>query len=421
MFGSLGSALKSAVHRIGIGSVISAKDVEKTVREIRIALLEADVALPVIKSFLQRVQDEALGKNIMRSLRPDQMMTKIVHDEMLALLHNEPVSWANNSSILILGLQGSGKTTLCGKLAFMFKTQKISTLLVSLDPYRPAAQHQLNILGNSIGTNVLSVIEGEDVYATARRALAQKSSYQHIIFDTAGRLHVDTKLMEELIQLQKIIKAQEVVLVCDSLIGQNITDVAKAFSQLPLTGIALSKLDANHKAGVILSLKSLLKLPIKILGTGEKAQDFMLWDAKRIVNRILDQGDLTELVQKTTQILSQETQAQQLKRLQEGKLTLDDLVIQMDNLQKMGGLASVLKLIPGMGSVLESIKNKDTSLNKEKAILSSMTPKERKNPKILDASRKKRIAKGSGTTVQDVNQLLTRFGHIKKIMGNFSR
>ncbi|PPE05582.1 signal recognition particle protein [Holospora curviuscula] len=418
MFGRLGTALRSAVQRMGMGSVITQKDIERTLREIRVALLEADVALPVIKAFLGRVQEQALGKNIVRSLRPDQVISKIVYDETLALVNNAPVQWAKNSCILAVGLQGSGKTTLCGKLAFMFQTQKISTLLVSLDPYRPAAQTQLTVLGHSIGVDVLSVVPGEDVYTTAKRALTYKSSYEHVIFDTAGRLHVDTALMQELTELQNILRAKEVLLVCDSLIGQSITEVIKAFSQFPLTGIALSKLDANHKAGVILSLKSLLNLPIKILGTGEKPQDFMLWDAKRIVNRILDQGDLTELVEKTTQALSKETQAQQLQRLRQGIFTLDDLILQMNALQKMGGLSSLLKLIPGMGTVLESLQNKDTSFKKEKAILSSMTPKERKDPKILDASRKRRVAKGSGTTVQDINQLLTRFGNIKKILGN---
>ncbi|GAJ46075.1 signal recognition particle protein [Holospora elegans E1] len=420
MFGRLGVSVRNAVQRIGNGSVVTQKDIDKALREIRIALLEADVALPVIKTFLQKVQDQALGRNLVKSLYPDQLISKIVYDEMLALVNNDPVHWARRSSILVMGLQGSGKTTLCGKLAFMFKAQNISTLLVSLDPYRPAAQSQLAVIGNSIGVDVLPVVE-EDVYTTAKRALSKTPFYDHIIFDTAGRLHVDKELMEELVQLQSIIRAKENLLVCDSLIGQSITEVSKSFSKLTLNGIALSKLDANHKAGVILSLKSLLDLPIKFLGTGEKPQDFMQWDAKRIVNRILDQGDIAELVHKTTQLLSHETHAQQLSRIQKGIFTLDDLIVQMDAMQKMGGLSSILKLIPGMGAILESLQNKDTSFKKEKAILSSMTVKERKDPKILDASRKKRIARGSGTTVQDVNQLLTRFGEMKKMFGKFSK
>ncbi|WP_021827436.1 signal recognition particle protein [Holospora obtusa] len=421
MFGRLGVAVRSAVQRIGGGSVVTQKDIDKTLREIRIAMLEADVSLSVIKTFLQKIQDQALGQNVMKSLRPDHLISKIVYDEMLSLVHNDPVQWTQNSSILIMGLQGSGKTTLCGKLAYMFKNQKFSTLLVSLDPYRPAAQTQLSVIANSIGVDVLPSLKGEDVYATARRALIKKSSYDYIIFDTAGRLHVDQELMQELIGLQALIQAKENLLVCDSLMGQSITDVAKSFSQLSLNGVALSKLDANHKSGIILSLKSLLNLPIKALGTGEKPQDFMQWDAKRVISRILDQGDITELVQKTTQLLSQENHAQQLARLQKGIFTLDDLVIQMNAMQKMGGLSSILKLIPGMGGILESLQGKDVSFKKEKAILSSMTPKERKDPRILDASRKKRIAKGSGTTVQDINQLLTRFMEMKKIFGKFPK
>jgi signal recognition particle subunit SRP54 len=322
---------------------------------------------------------------------------------------------------MCVGLQGSGKTTLCSKLAYLFREKKEKVLLVSLDPYRPGAQEQLRILAEQVGVDVLPVIAREDVRDTAKRALAHRKTYDRIIFDTAGRLHIDQALMKELHDLDKIIQAKEVLLVCDSLMGQSVKDVVEAFSELPLSGVALSKLDANHKAGILLSLKFLLKKPVKVLGTGEKPEDVMAWDAKRLVGRILDQGDIAELVQRTTQAVSLETQEKQLDRLKQGIFTLDDLITQLDAMNKMGGLNTILKFIPGMRNVSAALEDKDTSFKKEKAMLSSMTSKERKNPKILNASRKVRIAKGSGTQVSDLNQLLSRFEQMKKMLQQFSK
>ena len=411
----------NAIQRLAGRGVMTEQDLKQTLREVRVALLEADVVFPVIKSFLAQVEAQAIGQKLLKSVRPDQLLMKIVYDEMLGLLDNEATVWTPALSVMCVGLQGSGKTTLCSKLAYLFHGKKEKVLLVSLDPYRPGAQEQLRILAQQVGVDALPIIVGEDVRDTAKRALAQSSRYDRIIFDTAGRLHIDQELMKELHDLYDIIRAKEVLLVCDSLMGQSVKDVVEAFSQLPLSGVALSKLDANHKAGILLSLKFLLKKPVKVLGTGEKPEDVMAWDAKRLVGRILDQGDITELVQRTTQAVSLETQEKQFDRLKQGIFTLDDLITQLDAMNKMGGLNTILKFIPGMRNVSAALEDKDTSFKKEKAMLSSMTSKERKNPKLLNASRKVRIAKGSGTQVSDINQLLSRFEQMKKMMQQFSK
>lgn len=421
MLERLGQSMLNAIQRIAGRGVMTEQDLKQTLREVRVALLEADVVFPVIKSFLTQVEVQAIGQKLLKSVRPDQLLMKIVYDEMLALLDNEVTVWTPASSVMCVGLQGSGKTTLCSKLAYLFHGTKEKVLLVSLDPYRPGAQEQLRVLAQQVGVDALPVIEGEDVRDTAKRALALSKSYDRVIFDTAGRLHIDQELMKELHDLYGIIRAKEVLLVCDSLMGQSVKDVVEAFSQLPLSGVALSKLDANHKAGILLSLKFLLKKPVKVLGTGEKPEDVMAWDAKRLVGRILDQGDITELVQRTTQAVSLETQEKQFDRLKQGIFTLDDLITQLDAMNKMGGLNTILKFIPGMRNVSAALEDKDTSFKKEKAMLSSMTSKERKNPKLLNASRKVRIAKGSGTQVSDLNQLLSRFEKMKKMMQQFSK
>ncbi len=421
MLERLGQSMLNAIQRMAGRGVMTEQDLKQTLRDVRVALLEADVVFPVIKNFLAQVEAQAIGQKLLKSVRPDQLLMKIVYDEMMALLDNEATVWALGSSVMCVGLQGSGKTTLCSKLAYLFREKKEKVLLVSLDPYRPGAQEQLRILAEQVGVDPLPVIAREDVRDTAKRALAHSKTYDRIIFDTAGRLHIDQALMKELHDLDKIIQAKEVLLVCDSLMGQSVKDVVEAFSELPLSGVALSKLDANHKAGILLSLKFLLKKPVKVLGTGEKPEDVMAWDAKRLVGRILDQGDITELVQRTTQAVSLETQEKQFDRLKQGIFTLDDLITQLDAMNKMGGLNTILKFIPGMRNVSAALQDKDTSFKKEKAMLSSMTSKERKNPKILNASRKLRIAKGSGTQVSDLNQLLSRFEQMKKMLQQFSK
>ncbi|MBL3284238.1 Signal recognition particle protein [Rickettsiales endosymbiont of Paramecium tredecaurelia] len=422
MFETLTKNLSAIFNKISSGGKLSEKQVDQVLDQIKIALIESDVNLKVVESFVSQVRDDAVGLKVVDSVSPHQMMIKIVYDQIVKSLkkENHEIKITQNKplSIMMVGLQGSGKTTACAKIANYFKDKK--TLLVSLDTYRPAAQEQLKILAQTLQCESLDIVAEENPEQIARRAIdfANKSGFELIIYDTAGRLQIDAKMMSEACELQNMIKPQETLLVIDSLIGQEGLNVAREFDKaLKLSGMILSRIDSDSKGGVALSV-SVLSHPIKFLSTGEKVTDLELFDAQRIANRILDQGDVVAFVEKA-QAVAEEVETEKItKRIQKGKFNLNDYLVMMSSIDKMGGVMGVVSFLPGMSSVADKIKDSgsDNILKKHKAIIFSMTPKERKDPDLLNASRKQRIAKGSGTTVQDINLLMKQYEKMKSVV-----
>jgi signal recognition particle subunit SRP54 len=433
----LGGRLLSIFSGMRGRGVLGQDDVNTALRQVRMALLEADVALPAVKSLTEQLQTDAVGAKVATSLRPDQVMTKIVHDRLVDMLaHPKPgleKSPCGLTTWMLVGLQGSGKTTMASKLAWWSSTQTGTLkakriLMASADIYRPAALLQLEQLANQLKEKALAVdslpiMQDEPPATTAKRAQAysQQNGYDLLIFDTAGRLQLDSAMMDEAQALASILKPTELILVIDSLTGQNAVPLATGFAEhLPLTGLALSRIDADHRGGAALSVRFATSLPIKAMGTGERPQDFELFDGHRIAGRILDQGDVVSLVEKVQNELPKEAMQGMMARFSRGIFTLDDLAKQIDQIGKMGGLSSLLGLMPGIRQLKEmmpgQIDQGAKKMGHQKAILSSMTARERRMPALLDASRKQRIAKGSGTTPAQVNQLLKGFEQMQKMV-----
>lgn len=424
MFDALTNKLSGIFARLGSRGVLSEKDIEEGLREIRLALLEADVSLPVVKEFMAKVKEKALGEKVVKSIRPDQQIVKIVYDELVNLLGAEE-SGLNFKAvppavILMVGLQGSGKTTTSAKIALKLKKNK-RVLLASLDVYRPAAQEQLSQLGQQIAVDVLPIVAKEKPLEITKRALeaGRKGLYDVLILDTAGRLQIDETLMAEVAAVKKLASPTETLLVADALIGQEACNVAKEFNdKVGITGLVLTRVDGSSRAGAALSMKMISGAPLKFLGTGEKLEDIEEFHADRLAGRILDKGDVVSLVEKAMENVNREETEAMAKKMLKGKFDLNDMLNQMRQMQKLGSMSSIMGMLPGLSKYKEQIEavNADSIMKKQEAIILSMTKGERRNPDIIKASRKKRIASGAGVEVHEVNKLLKSYEQMSTMM-----
>jgi signal recognition particle subunit SRP54 len=433
MFQTLTQNLTKIFDKIKGAGALTEAHIDSAMRDIRIALLEADVALPVVRAFISEVSEKAKGVEVVKSVSPAQMVIKIINDEMIRLLQpDENESKINLQSVppvnlLIVGLQGSGKTTASAKLALKLKNTGKKVLLVSLDTYRPAAQDQLEILAKSIEVDSLPIIKEQLPIAITERAItaAKLSGYDVVIYDTAGRLHIDDDMINEAIKVKSLVKPTETFLVMDAMIGQDAVNVASNFNhKLDITGVILSRIDGDSKGGAALSVRYITGKPIKFLSTGEKPDEFEEFDAKRIASRILDMGDVVSFVERAASVIDRSEAEKTAAKLKKGQFDLDDYISQIKMIKKMGGLGSMMNFLPGISKLSDKIgdlSSGEKALVSQMAIVNSMTKKERKNPDILNASRKKRVATGSGTTVQQVNILLKQFKQISTTMKKVSR
>ena len=430
MFEALSDKLAGVFNKITSRGVLSEDDINTAMREIRIALLEADVSLPVVKDFIAQVKEQALGEKVVRSIQPGQMVVKIVHDELLKLLDAGNAGLNLNApapvNILMVGLQGSGKTTTAAKLAKrLADKQKKKVLLVSLDIYRPAAQEQLAQLASQIGGVSLPVVKGEKPAATTKRAqeFARKGCFDVIILDSAGRLHIDRELMDEVKEVKQIANPTEVLLVADAMIGQDACTVAKEFNeQVGVTGLVLTRIDGSSRAGAALSMKMTAGVPIKFLGTGEKLDEIEEFHADRLAGRILGQGDVVSLVERAMDNVNKEDAEKLAQKMMKGSFNLEDMLAQLRQIQKIGSLGGIMGMLPGLSKFSSQIEaaGGDKLIKKQEAIILSMTAKERRSPDIIKASRKKRIAAGAGVEVHEVNKLLKSFEQMRKLIKQFS-
>lgn len=427
MFESLGDRLQNAVSKIKGYGKITEDNISEMMREIRLALLEADVNYQVVKEFTNNVKEKALGEEVKRSIKPGDMFVKILNDELTELLGGEekPLNLKGNpATLMLVGLQGSGKTTTIGKLAnYLRKKHAKKPLLVACDVYRPAAIDQLKQLGKQLNIEVYEEGKNNPV-EIAKNAInyAKENKYDYVLIDTAGRLHVDEELMEELENIRKEVSPDEILLVIDAMMGQDAINVITGFNdKLPLTGVILTKLDGDTRGGVALSVRHLTNVPIKFIGVSEKLDGLDSFDPKRMAGRILGMGDIVSLVEKATEAIDEKEAEKAAKKMQSGKFDLEDFLNQMKQIKKLGPLENLIKLIPGASKMgLNNINIDPKQMAHIEAIILSMTPAERRNPDIIKASRKTRIAKGCGLSVQEVNKLLTQFDQMKKMMKQFT-
>ncbi len=426
VFGGLSDKLNHIFSKLTKRGKLTELEIKQAMREVRIALLEADVNLLVAKDFVNKVSEKALGQDVLKSLSPTQQVIKIVADELTELMGstNAKLLVADNlpTVIMMCGLQGAGKTTLSGKLSLYLKKNGKKPLLVACDVYRPAAIDQLKVVGKQAGVEVFSEGQGKAVKIAKNGVeYAKKYGYDTVIIDTAGRLHIDEELMNELIEINDAVKPTEILLTVDSMIGQDAVNVAKSFDEkLPITGAVLTKLDGDTRGGACLSVKAVTGKPIKFASVGEKLGDLEPFYPDRMAKRILGMGDVMSLIEKAQEAVNEEDVKKLEKHFKENTFTLDDYLSQFDMIKKMGGVSDILGMLPGMGmGKLKGVKAEDideSKLERTKAIILSMTKREKKDPSILNYSRKQRIAKGSGTTVQEINQLLKQFEQIKQLM-----
>ncbi|MBQ3435752.1 MAG: signal recognition particle protein [Bacilli bacterium] len=425
MFENLGDRLQNAIDKIKGYGKITEENIGEAMREIRLALLEADVNYKVVKEFTNNVKEKALGEEVKKSINPGDLFVKIVNDELTELLGGEaaPLNLAGSPAILMLvGLQGSGKTTTIGKLAnFLRKKHAKKPLLVACDVYRPAAIDQLKTIGKQLNIEVYE--EGKkDPVGIADNAIryARENGYDYVLIDTAGRLHIDEELMDELNNIKDKVHPKEILLVIDAMMGQDAINVIEGFNnKLDLTGVILTKLDGDTRGGVSLSVRHLTNVPIKFIGTSEKLDGLDSFDPERMAGRILGMGDVVSLVEKAEEAIDEKEAMKSAKRLESGKFDLEDFLSTMNQMKKLGPLENIIKMLPGAKKMgLTNIKVNPKDMAHIEAIVLSMTPKERRNPDIIKASRKTRIAKGSGTSVQEVNKLLMQFEQMKKMMKN---
>ncbi|SVA22096.1 uncharacterized protein METZ01_LOCUS74950 [marine metagenome] len=427
MFGTLNEKLEKIVKSIAGRATISEDDLDITLREIRIALLEADVALSVVKDFIENIKSNIIGQEVLKSIKPDQMIIKLVQEELIKILglNNEPLNIAKTgiTKILFCGLQGSGKTTTIAKVAnFIKKDSKKKILLVSADIYRPAAQEQLYVLGKQINVEFFDHQNSQSVEAITLESIkyAEKNLFDILLFDTAGRQVVDDKMMEELKTISQKLKPQETILVADSLTGQDAANIAKRFNEaVSITSSILTRVDGDGRGGAALSIKSITGAPIKFIGTGEKIDQLESFHPERIANRILGMGDIVSLVEKASENIDKKEMEDLAKKMSKGKFDLEDFASQLKQMGKMGGISGIMSMLPGISKaqkLMAENKISDDVINHQIAIISSMTKKERADPDIIKASRKIRISNGSGTRVQDVNKLLKQFFQSQKMM-----
>lgn len=438
IFSSLGEKLKNIFSKLTNRGKLTESEIKQAMREIRIALLEADVNLFVAKDFIAKVSEKAVGQEILKSLSPAQQVIKIVNEELIALMGstNSKLTVADNppTVIMMCGLQGAGKTTLCGKLALSLKKQGKKPLLVACDVYRPAAINQLKVVGKNAECDVFEMGNANPVKIAQKGVEhAKKFGYDTVIIDTAGRLQIDEELMQELEKIVQAVAPNEILLTIDAMIGQVAVEVAKTFNErLEITGVVLSKLDGDTRGGACLSVKAVTGKPIKYCSVGEKLTDLEPFYPDRMANRILGMGDVLTLIEKAQESFTEEQAKKMEKKMRENSFTLSDYLEQFETVQKMGGVGSLMSMLPqNMMPKGKNVKIDENAVNEEKikrtkAIILSMTKKERENPQILNYSRKMRIVKGSGTTIQEVNQLLKQFEQSKQMMkqmknGKFNR
>jgi signal recognition particle subunit SRP54 len=428
MFDALSERLRKTLGTLTGRGRVSAADVDAAMREVRLALLEADVNFKVVKDFVQRVRERATGVEVLESLTAGQQVVKIVNEELVALLSGGDRTFrltGNPATIVLVGLQGSGKTTTAAKLARHLHKQGRRPLLVAADPYRPAAADQLETLGKSLDIPVYRAPAGTDVLGIAKGGLeaARKQVRDTIILDTAGRLTVDVALMKEIADLSASVKASETLLVVDAMTGQEAVNVAEAFrGSVPVTGLVLTKIDGDARGGAALSISAVTGLPVKFLGTGEKTDALEPFYPDRLASRILGMGDVLTLIEKAQEHYDEKQAASMAEKLRKNSFTLEDMLQQMEQVRKMGPMGQLMEMIPGMGGLAkqaqESVDRGD--LKRVEAIIRSMTAAERRDPAILNAGRRRRIAKGSGTRLQDVNQLIKQFADLRKMMKQMS-
>ena len=427
MFESLGNRLQNALHKMKGYGKITEENIGEMMREIRLALLEADVNYQVVKEFTQDVKEQALGEEVQSSIKPGDLFVKIVKDKLTELLGGEsvPLSLKGNPAILMLvGLQGSGKTTTIGKLAsYLRKKHARKPLLVACDVYRPAAIDQLKQIGKQLNIEVYEEGKANPVQI-AKNAVsyAKEHGFDYVLVDTAGRLHIDEALMDELKELEKELMPEEILLVIDAMMGQDAINVITGFNEkLKLTGVILTKLDGDTRGGVALSVRHLTHVPIKFVGVSEKLDGLDFFDPERMAGRILGMGDIVSLVEKAQDAIDEKEAEKTAKKMQQGKFDLEDFLSTLKQMKKLGPLENLLKLIPGASKMgLNNVKIPTKQMAHIEAIILSMTAEERKKPEIIKASRKTRIAKGCGLSVQEVNKLLQQFDQMKKMMKQFS-
>jgi signal recognition particle subunit SRP54 len=431
MFEGLSEKLSGILDKLTRRGALSEEDVNAALREVRRALLEADVALEVVRSFTDKVRARAVGAEVLKSVTPGQMVVKIVHDQLVDMLGSEAGTIDLNAvppvPVLMVGLQGSGKTTTTAKIAKRLNEKGgRRVLMASLDTRRPAAQEQLAVLGKQVGVDTLPIVQGQSAVQIARRALdaARLGGFDVVMLDTAGRVTVDEALMAEVAEVKAATGPHEVLLVADALTGQDAVNTARAFDQrLGVTGIVLTRMDGDARGGAALSMRAVTGKPIKLIGTGEKVDALEEFHPSRVANRILGMGDIVSLVERAAENIDQEQALRAAERMRKGKFDLNDLRDQLAQMDKIGGMGGVLGMLPGMGKMKAQVEQaglSDGMIKRQRAIIDSMTAKERKNPDLLKASRKKRIAAGSGTKVEEVNKLLKmhrQMGDMMKMMG----
>ena len=423
MFNNLSEKLDKALHVLKGHGSITEVNVAETLKEVRRALLDADVNFKIAKEFTNKVKQKALGQNVLTTLQPGQLMVKIVKDELTDLMGGDAEGInlsASPSVILMSGLQGSGKTTFSGKLANYLKNKKTKKpLLVACDVYRPAAIDQLHVVGDQIGVEVYSDRENNDPVAIAKAGVAhaKSSGCNVVIIDTAGRLAVDQEMMDEISNIHSAISPQETLFVVDAMTGQDAVNTAKSFNDvLNFDGVILTKLDGDTRGGAAISIKSVVNKPIKFIGTGEKMEAIDVFHPSRMADRILGMGDVVSLVERAQEQFDEEEARKLQKKIAKNQFGFDDFLKQIQQIKKMGNMKDLVGMIPGAGKMMKDVDIDDDAFKHIEAIIHSMTPKERANPATLNASRKKRIGKGSGTSVQQVNQLLKQFNQMSKMM-----
>lgn len=429
VFEGLANRLQDTFNRLRGKGKLAESDVKEAMREVRLALLEADVNFKVVKDFVEKVRERAIGQEVLQSLTPGQHVIKIVNEELTALMGGEQAKLAKSKQsptvIMMVGLQGAGKTTHTGKLARLLQKDKKQPLLVAGDIYRPAAIKQLQVLGEQLKVPVFSLGDQVSPVEIAKKSVehAKVHGYDYVLIDTAGRLHIDEALMDELKQIKEVAQPDEILLVVDAMTGQDAVNVAESFnSQLDVTGAILTKLDGDTRGGAALSIRAVTGTPIKFAGTGEKIDAIEPFHPDRMASRILGMGDVLTLIEKAQAAVDQDKAMEMERKLRTADFTLEDFLDQLQQVKKLGPLDQILGMLPGMNKVkgLQNATVDDKQIGRIEAIIRSMTPKERNEPKTIDSSRRKRIAKGSGTTVQEVNRLLKQFEEMQKMMKQFS-
>ncbi|MCI7666685.1 signal recognition particle protein [Fusobacterium sp. FSA-380-WT-2B] len=426
MLDNLGSRFQEIFKKVRGHGKLSESNIKDALKEVKMSLLEADVNYKVVKDFTAKIQEKAIGTDVLKGINPGQQFIKIVNDELVELLggtNARLTKGVRNPTVLMLaGLQGAGKTTFAAKLGNYLKKQGEKVLMVGADVYRPAAIKQLQVLGEQTGIEVYSEENHQDAVGICERGLAKAKELgsTYMIIDTAGRLHIDEKLMDELKEIKRLTRPQEILLVVDAMIGQDAVNLAESFNNvLNIDGVVLTKLDGDTRGGAALSIKAVVGKPIKFVGVGEKIDDIELFHPERLVSRILGMGDVVSLVEKAQSAIDEEDAKSLEEKIRTQKFDLDDFLKQLQNIKKLGSLGSILKMIPGMGQIGD-LAPAEKEMKKVEAIIQSMTKEERKKPEILKASRKQRIAKGSGTEVADINRLLKQFEQMKAMMKMFS-